>query len=77
MTRLDEPPSVTSVTLSALDFQASLNYCACEFHKEWTTRTRELGVNSMVKLKKQAVRLVPALSLVAVVVTAAASSKWG
>jgi hypothetical protein len=36
-----------------------------------------LGVNFMVKLKKQAVRLVPALSLVAVVVTAAASSKWG
>jgi hypothetical protein len=31
----------------------------------------------MVKLKKQAVRLVPALSLVAAVVVAGASAKWG
>lgn len=31
----------------------------------------------MVKVKQQALRLVPALSLVAVVVAAAASSKWG
>jgi len=31
----------------------------------------------MVKLKKQAVRLVPALSVVAAVIAAGASSKWG
>lgn len=31
----------------------------------------------MVKVKQQALRFVPALSLVAVVVAAAASSKWG
>ncbi len=31
----------------------------------------------IVKLKKQAIRLVPALSLVAAVVAAGAWSKWG
>lgn len=31
----------------------------------------------VVKLKKHAVRLVPALAMVAVVVTAGASVKWG